>query len=138
MLGFLFSPLRNLFKLIGKYLENDTVESLMRLLSLIAVITGCLFIVGIIFYIIYNLVTGNAADIDLLGVAACVGSGATFVGTGIAGKAYQKKIEYSTFQYKYQDEIENRFFNRQNQLMNNQQEEYGEGDTEGIPLDEQL
>ena len=117
----LYNPLRRFFKLLGRYLEASSNESLMRLLSFLAVMTGCAFITGIIFYVIYSLVNGQT--IDLMGVAACVGSAATFVGTGIAGKAYQKKVEYSSFHY-----AENK---------NGQEFSYGDPNSEGIPEDEQ-
>ena len=110
------------------YLAAGTPESLMRLLSFICVITGCIFIFSIIFYLIFSLIQGM--QINLVGIAACVSAGATLIGTGIAGKAYQKRFEqYTTYTedggYESNDGVP---LNKKTNLPPG----IGEADTEGV------
>jgi len=76
---------------LHSYLMADTQESLMRLLSFIGVVTTCLFVISLMFYIIYSAI--NKFTINLMEVAACISAAATLSGVFVAGKVYQKKIE---------------------------------------------
>lgn len=78
-------------KNFNNYLLGGTKESMMRLLSLFMVVTACLGVIATVFISIYQLILKT--QIDWLSMAVYIESLVTFAGAGLAGKAYQKKIE---------------------------------------------
>lgn len=75
---------------LKSYLSDNTTESAMRLYGLMIILTSCLCAIGYTVFVCININTINLANAATVYVAL-----ATFSGTGIAGKYFQKKVEDS-------------------------------------------
>jgi len=73
------------------YLADNTSESAMRLYGLMIILTSCLCAIGYTVFVCIHIATINLTDAAAVYVAL-----ATFSGTGIAGKYFQKKVEDAT------------------------------------------
>lgn len=73
------------------YLSENTNDSAMRLYSLMIILTSCFCAVGYTVFVCINMKTINLTDAAAVYVAL-----ATFCGTGIAGKYFQRKVEDAT------------------------------------------
>ena len=76
---------------LKSYLSENTSESAMRLYGLLIIFTSCLCAIGYTVFVCINIKTINLTDAAAVYVAL-----ATFSGTGIAGKYFQKKVEDAT------------------------------------------
>ena len=87
--------MKNIFAFIldklKTYLSDNTTESAMRLYGFLIIITSCLCTIGYTVFVCISI-----KNIDLANAAAVYAGLATFTGTGIAGKYFQKKIETGT------------------------------------------
>jgi hypothetical protein len=76
---------------LDTYLKGNTPESMMRLATMVIIISGAMVALAVVFAIVWYAIH----QIPLPGteVAAALGGDAAYTGAGVAGKAWQKNIE---------------------------------------------
>lgn len=94
-------------KKFGDFMRGNTTESMMRLATMIIIISGALVAVSVCFAIVWYAV--HSIPIPGTEVGAALAGDSAYTGAGIAGKAYQKHIEVKGRTQNYTSPSTNQF-----------------------------